>query len=97
MLRELKEWTQDQLAAQSGLHAKNISLLENGRIDIGNQRAEQLAKHPNGFTSRQRRVLSRRNKFITKILFYLFSSTIILPLIILQNMFPVREDKKFAE
>jgi len=44
MLRELKGWTQEQLAKQSGLNAKNISLLENGRIDIGKKRAEQLAK-----------------------------------------------------
>ena len=44
MLRDLKGWTQEQLAEQSGLHAKNISLLENGRIDIGKKRAEQLAK-----------------------------------------------------
>lgn len=44
MLRELKGWTQEQLAEQSGLNAKNISLLENGRIDIGKKRAEQLAR-----------------------------------------------------
>ena len=44
MLRELKGWTQEQLAEQSGLNAKNISLLENGRIDIGKKRTEQLAK-----------------------------------------------------
>jgi len=44
MLRELKGWTQEQLAQKSGIHAKNISLLENGRIDIGKKRAEQLAK-----------------------------------------------------
>ena len=44
MLRELKGWTQEQLATESGLNAKNISLLENGRIDIGKKRAEQLAK-----------------------------------------------------
>jgi transcriptional regulator with XRE-family HTH domain len=44
MLRELKGWTQEQLAEKSGLHAKNISLLENDRIDIGKKRAEQLAK-----------------------------------------------------
>lgn len=43
MLRELKGWTQEQLAEQSGIHAKNISLLENDRIDIGKKRAEQLA------------------------------------------------------
>lgn len=44
MLRELKGWTQEMLAAESGLNAKNISSLENGRIDIGKKRAEQLAK-----------------------------------------------------
>lgn len=44
LLRELKGWTQEQLAKESGIHAKNISLLENGRIDIGKKRAEQLAK-----------------------------------------------------
>lgn len=44
MLRELKGWTQEQLAEQSGVNSKNISLLENGRIDIGKKRTEQLAK-----------------------------------------------------
>ena len=44
MLRELKGWTQEKLAAESGLNAKNISLLENNRIDIGKKRTEQLAK-----------------------------------------------------
>jgi len=44
MLRELKGWTQEKLAEHSGLHAKNISLLENGRIDIGKKRAVQLAE-----------------------------------------------------
>jgi transcriptional regulator with XRE-family HTH domain len=44
MLRELKGWTQEQLAEQSGINAKNISLLENGRIDIGKKRAEKLAR-----------------------------------------------------
>jgi len=44
MLRELKGWTQEQLAEQSGLNAKNISLLENNRIDIGKKRTEQLAR-----------------------------------------------------
>ena len=44
MLRDLKGWTQNQLAEKSGLHTKNISLLENGRIDIGKKRTEQLAK-----------------------------------------------------
>lgn len=44
MLRELKGWTHEQLAEQSGLNAKNISLLENRRIGIGKKRAVQLAK-----------------------------------------------------
>ncbi len=44
MLRELKGWTQEELAEKSGVHAKNISMLENGRIDIGKKRAEQLAR-----------------------------------------------------
>ncbi|MHB0916004.1 MAG: helix-turn-helix domain-containing protein [Thermoleophilia bacterium] len=44
MLRELKGWTQRDLAEASGIKATNISLLENGRIDIGKKRAEQLAQ-----------------------------------------------------
>ena len=44
MLRELKEWTQEELAKRSGITATNISLLENGKIDIGKRRAEQLAE-----------------------------------------------------
>ena len=44
MLRDLKGWTQEELAKRSGVNAKNISLLENGRIDIGKRRAEKLAK-----------------------------------------------------
>ena len=44
MLRELKGWTQEELAMQTGINAKNISMLENDRIDIGKRRAEQLAK-----------------------------------------------------
>jgi transcriptional regulator with XRE-family HTH domain len=43
MLRILKEWTQEDLARMSGINSKNISLLENDRIDIGKKRAEQLA------------------------------------------------------
>jgi len=43
MLRELKEWTQEQLAEKSGINAKNISMLENDRVDIGKKRAVQLA------------------------------------------------------
>ena len=44
MLRELKGWTQSELAARSGISATNISLLENERVDIGKKRAVQLAK-----------------------------------------------------
>ena len=44
MLRELKLWTQEELAEKSGINAKNISLLENDKIDIGKKRAEMLAK-----------------------------------------------------
>ncbi|NKB25121.1 MAG: helix-turn-helix domain-containing protein [Kiritimatiellae bacterium] len=43
MLRELKGWTQEELSRQSGVHSKNINLLENNKIDIGKRRAEQLA------------------------------------------------------
>ncbi len=44
MLRNLKGWTQQELAAHCGINASNISLLENGRVEIGKKRAEQLAK-----------------------------------------------------
>jgi len=44
ILRELKEWTQAELAKRSGINATNISLLENDHVDIGKRRAEQLAK-----------------------------------------------------
>ncbi len=44
MLRELKGWTQEELAKRSGITATNLSLLENNRVDIGKKRAEHLAK-----------------------------------------------------
>ena len=44
MLRELKGWTQKELAKRSGISETNLSLLENDRVDIGKRRAEQLAK-----------------------------------------------------
>lgn len=44
MLRELKGWTQAELAERSGIGATNLSLLENGRIELGKRRAEQLAQ-----------------------------------------------------
>ncbi len=43
MLRELKGWTQEDLAKKCGINAKNISMLENNRLDIGKKRALQLA------------------------------------------------------
>lgn len=44
LLRELKGWTQDELAKRSGISSTNLSLLENERVEIGKKRAEQLAK-----------------------------------------------------
>jgi transcriptional regulator with XRE-family HTH domain len=44
MLRDLKIWTQEELARRCGINAKNISLLENNKIEIGKKRAEQLAR-----------------------------------------------------
>ncbi len=44
MLRELKEWTQDELAKRSGIKATNISLLENDKVDIGKKRVERIAR-----------------------------------------------------
>jgi DNA-binding XRE family transcriptional regulator len=39
MLRELKEWTQEELAESSGISSTNLSALENDRVDIGKRRA----------------------------------------------------------
>lgn len=44
MLRELKGWTQKELAKLSGINVVNISMLENKKIEIGKKRAEHLAK-----------------------------------------------------
>jgi transcriptional regulator with XRE-family HTH domain len=43
MLRELKGWTQEELAKSSGVSPTNLSLLENDRVDIGKKRALQIA------------------------------------------------------
>jgi transcriptional regulator with XRE-family HTH domain len=43
MLRELKGWTQEELAERSGVSPTNLSLLENDRVDIGKKRALQIA------------------------------------------------------
>ena len=44
MLRDLKGWTQAELARRSGISVTNLSLLENEKVDIGKKRVEQLAK-----------------------------------------------------
>lgn len=44
LLRDLKGWTQAELAKRSGINATNLSLLENDRVEIGKRRVEQLAK-----------------------------------------------------
>ena len=44
MLRELKGWTQAELAQRSGISPTNLSLLEHDRVDIGKKRVEQLAR-----------------------------------------------------
>lgn len=43
MLRELKGWTQEELSKFCSINAKNISLLENNKLEIGKKRAVQLA------------------------------------------------------
>jgi transcriptional regulator with XRE-family HTH domain len=49
-LRELKGWSQIKLAEQTGISQANISAIENGRVEIGKQRAivmaEALNVHP---------------------------------------------------
>jgi transcriptional regulator with XRE-family HTH domain len=44
MLRELKGWTQRELADRCGISVTNLSLLERERIEIGKRRAERIAK-----------------------------------------------------
>ena len=43
-LRELKEWSQVDLAEETGISQTNLSAIENGRVEIGKQRAITLAK-----------------------------------------------------
>lgn len=49
-LRELKEWSQLKLADETGISQTNISAIENGRVQIGKERAivlaEALTVHP---------------------------------------------------
>ena len=44
MLRELKGWTQAELARRCGITATNLSLLENDKVEIGKRRVEQIAR-----------------------------------------------------
>jgi transcriptional regulator with XRE-family HTH domain len=44
MLRELKGWTQAELAKRSGISATTISLLKNDKVEIGKKRVENIAK-----------------------------------------------------
>jgi len=44
ILRKKKGWTQNELAQRSSISATNLSMLENGHLDIGKKRAEQLAR-----------------------------------------------------
>ena len=44
MLRELKEWTQEELSRHCGISPTNISLLEHDKVEIGKKRALLLAK-----------------------------------------------------
>ena len=43
-LRELKEWTQLDLAEATDISQANISAIENNRVEIGKQRSLVLAK-----------------------------------------------------
>ena len=43
MLGELKGWTQEELSKYCSINAKNISMLENDKLEIGKKRALQLA------------------------------------------------------
>ena len=43
-LREMKEWSQLDLAAATGISQTNISAIENGRVEIGKARAIKIAE-----------------------------------------------------
>ena len=50
VLRELKGWSQIDLAEASGISQTNLSAIENGRVQVGQERsialAEALSVHP---------------------------------------------------
>jgi transcriptional regulator with XRE-family HTH domain len=43
-LRELKGWSQLELSERTGISQANISAIENGRVEIGKQRAIAFAE-----------------------------------------------------
>jgi transcriptional regulator with XRE-family HTH domain len=44
IVRELQEMSQSQLAKEAGIPQSTISAIENGRINLGVERAKQLAR-----------------------------------------------------
>ena len=44
ILRELQELSQNQLAERSGIPQSTISAIENGRVNLGIERAKMLAR-----------------------------------------------------
>ena len=46
ILRELQELTQSQLAELTGIPQATISAIENGRVNLGVERAKVLARAP---------------------------------------------------
>ena len=43
IMRELQEMSQSELSAKTGIPQSTISAIENGRINVGVERAKQLA------------------------------------------------------
>lgn len=44
IIRELQEMSQNDLAAASGIPQSTLSAIENGRVNLGVERAKQLAR-----------------------------------------------------
>ena len=44
ILRELQELSQNELAENTGIHQSTISAIENGRVQLGVERAKVLAR-----------------------------------------------------
>lgn len=45
MLRKLKGWTQEELAKYCSINAKNISILENDKLEIGKKESYSSLRH----------------------------------------------------